>query len=552
MTSSRRQRFSALLLCLLLAILHTWPLATAPGTHSRNDNGDAQLNEWILSWVARQLPRAPARLFDANIFYPSRDTLAYSEPLIVPGVMAIPIRALGGSPVLAFNLVLIAGFALTAWAGWLLVREWTGSSAAGLLAGSVFAFNTHMLTRLAHVQGIHAWGLPLALRSADRLVVSARVRDAVLLAIWMAALAYTSGYLAVFGVVLVGVVLAARIGSWRARAGLVLSRFAIAAGVGAVAVLPLSFPYQRVASEQRMVRSIESVGDYSLTPKSFITSAGRLHYRLWSAEFFKEPIDPFFPGVAALVLSGIALLSVRRAMAGEDSAALRLRRQRMVMLVVLAAAGVVLSMGTRTPIYGVLYEWFPPLQGLRAAARFANLFLLSIAALAGFGLAALLRRVSAGRATWAAAAAIAVVNLEALRAPFPYTPFEGIPAIYDRVAELPGRVVLVEVPFYPPHAVFLNAYYVLNSTAHFRPLMNGYSGYLPESYRTYADQFRGFPDPHAVLAMRRAGATHVMVHADRFPDGPERGAQILEEAAASPQLERLAVGRDGVTLFRLR
>ena len=57
----RRLGGSAALLCLLLAIVHTWPLAADPGTHSRNDNGDAQLYEWILAWVAHQLPRAPAR-----------------------------------------------------------------------------------------------------------------------------------------------------------------------------------------------------------------------------------------------------------------------------------------------------------------------------------------------------------------------------------------------------------------------------------------------------------------------------------------------------------
>src|SRR4051794_10468102 len=35
-----------------LAIVHTWPLATAPGTLSRNDNGDYILHEWIMAWVA--------------------------------------------------------------------------------------------------------------------------------------------------------------------------------------------------------------------------------------------------------------------------------------------------------------------------------------------------------------------------------------------------------------------------------------------------------------------------------------------------------------------
>ena len=43
-------------------------------------------------------------------------------------------------------------------------------------------------------------------------------------------------------------------------------------------------------------------------------------------------------------------------------------------------------------------------------------------------------------------------------------------------------MVLAEVPFYPRQAIFENAEYVLNSTAHWRPLMNGYSGYTPATY----------------------------------------------------------------------
>src|SRR5437870_3493975 len=138
--------------CVLLTIVHTWPLATAPGTLSRNDNGDAQLNEWILAWVAHQLPRAPLHLFDANIFYPAKDALAFSEPLVVPGLLGAPFAWLGASPVLVFNLMMMAGYALTAFAGYALVYRWTGDGAAGMLAGSTFAFNTHTLTRLPHVQ----------------------------------------------------------------------------------------------------------------------------------------------------------------------------------------------------------------------------------------------------------------------------------------------------------------------------------------------------------------------------------------------------------------
>src|SRR5207249_966168 len=164
MLGSRRTMFvGAFGLCLLLAAAHTWPLVLHPSRYSRNDNADTELNEWILAWIEHQLPRNPAHLFEANIFYPAHDALAFSEPLIVPAVMGAPLAWIGASPVLVYNVILIVGFALTAFATCLLIEAWTRDLLAGLLAGSMFAFNTHTLTRLAHIQGIHIYGLPLAL-----------------------------------------------------------------------------------------------------------------------------------------------------------------------------------------------------------------------------------------------------------------------------------------------------------------------------------------------------------------------------------------------------
>jgi hypothetical protein len=128
-------------LCALLAVIHTWPLASAPGTLSRNDNGDTMLNEWTLAWVEHQLPRVPAHLFQGNIFYPAHDALAFSEPLIVPAILGGPVAWLGGSPVLVFNLMLMAGFALTTLSAYCLVVRWTGVVRRGCSPGTIFAFN---------------------------------------------------------------------------------------------------------------------------------------------------------------------------------------------------------------------------------------------------------------------------------------------------------------------------------------------------------------------------------------------------------------------------
>jgi hypothetical protein len=201
---------------------------------------------------------------------------------------------------------------------------------------------------------------------------------------------------------------------------------------------------------------------------------------------------------------------------------------------------------------------FPPVQGLRAAARFGNLFLLGLAILAGLGLASWRARLP-GQASslqlqprsrfWIAIALVSLVNLEALRAPFEYRDFNGIPGIYRLLADEPGPVVLAEQPFYPRSAVFENAPYVLASTAHWRPLMNGYSGYTPESYGRYADTFWYFPEERSITAMKDAGVTHVMVHPAAFGRG---GDQVIQRISTRSDMELLAVGPGGMRLYRLK
>lgn len=525
--------WKAALICLLLAVVHTWPLATAPQRLARHDNADVMLNEWIVAWVQHQLPRNPLTLFEANIFFPAHDTLAFSEPLIVPALIGAPARLLGGTPVLVHNLLVIVGLTLSALAAYALAYAWTADRLASLVAASGFAFNTHVLLRTTHLQALHAYGLPLAVLAADRLVLSRRTRDAVWLAIWLAVLAFTSLYLAMFGIVAVAVSVLVRYRDWIHQWRLALPRFVLAAALSSLFVLPLVVAYGRVATHQRMTRSLENVSEFSATVRAYLAPRGGY-----------SELDSFFPGIAVSIL---ALAAVMFAWSREPNGILS--KRRVAMLVAIGVAGFVLSLGTNTPVYAWLYRAFPPLTGIRVAARFAMLFLFAVAILAGIGASRVRRSRVFGR--WSAATVIAmilVVNAEATRAPFEYRTFDGIPNLYSVLEREPGRVVLVEQPFYPPEGIFENAEYVLNSTAHWRPLMNGYSGFIPQSYREYVKTFWFFPREHAIDAMRRAGVTHVIVHLQRF--GAD-AADVEDALQKSPYFERLAVGSRGLALYRL-
>ena len=201
----------------LLAILHTWPLAASPATSSRYDNSDAMLNEWTVAWVGHQIVSDPLHLFDANIFFPERNTLAYSEAMLVQGVLGAPLVWLGAPTLLVYNLVLLAGFTLTGWATCLVAARWTGSWAAGAAAGIVAAFNAHMLTRLPHLQALHVEFLPLALAALDTLLRDPKPRHALKLALWFVLQALTSIYLLVFSAFAMVAAAAARPRDWMGR-----------------------------------------------------------------------------------------------------------------------------------------------------------------------------------------------------------------------------------------------------------------------------------------------------------------------------------------------
>ena len=118
--------------------------------------------------------------------------------MIVQGLIAAPVRWLGGNPILAFNVAMFTGYVLTAFAFGLLARRWTGSWAAAFVAASAAGFNAHLFTRMAHLQAMHVEFVALVLYGLDQVFTRGRIRDAITLGVGFALQALTSIYLMVF------------------------------------------------------------------------------------------------------------------------------------------------------------------------------------------------------------------------------------------------------------------------------------------------------------------------------------------------------------------
>ena len=518
----------------LLAIAHTWPLAEAPSHWSRVD-GDGGMNTWTVSWVAHALLTNPAHLFDANIFHPHKLTLAYSEAMLVQSMFALPVIAAGGSAVLAYNVAMIAGFALTGWAFCLLLRRWTGSWAAGYAAGSLAAFNSYTLVNLTHQQYLHAGFYAVMLLAIDRLIVEPRYRDAGWLAIAFVLQGLASLYLMAFAMFTLIFLLLSRVREWITRTVPLLKTLAVTGIIALVLLWPYLSPYRRLQATMNQTRSVGDAESASWT--NYLSTGARLHDQRWSRQYGVTATSYMFPGFGALVLVIVAFSDQRQ------------RRDPRVQMCAAAAAGcVAVSFAPSWPVFPALHAAIPLFQVIRAVHRIAQVMLLMVAVLAGFGVSVLWHRWRGSR-LWpgAAVAIVLAINGEAMRAPIGFVWFDRVPKVYDVLAADPGAVI-VETPFPMPQQWFLNGLYMVNSTAHWRPMLNGYSSYLPGSYYADYEIMQKFPSPASLIALHERGVTHVVVHQAALNTGAPAGSYDPYESVASL---RLIARDDDVLIYRI-
>ena len=632
----------------LIAIAATWPLSRGLDRDIPWDLGDPVLVLWILAWDCEQLLRILggdvariATFFDANIFYPTPLTLAYSEHFMAQAIQILPVYAITGNPILAYNILFLSTWVLSGIGMYLLVRELTGNAVAGFVGGLLFAFAPYRVPQSGHLHVLSSQWMPFALYGLRRYFVTRRHFPLAGAAIALVLQCLSSGYYLLFFspfAVAFGVWEIASRRLWRDLR--MWGELAAAGAVVAVLVSPFLLPYAALRETARASRPIAEVELYSADVYSYATAFSA--QRVWGSilQMFRKPEGELFPGAVPtlLALIGLIAFAIRCATAptaapergwrkwlgwflaflavGHASgalAAIAFRRvtldaglfemritniNQMILRTVIAlglllvvspvarsrfalfvrergfwVVGIVLvmwvSLGPSPRAFGrplellstyqLLYDYVPAFDGLRVPARFAMLVALMLAVLAGFG-AQFVARFRGG--TTVLAVACVLFLLESTSVPFTlngmaplrdlvtpeariYPPDEASD-VYRALARQPEKSVLLELPLGQPDYDVRAVYY---STIHWRPLVNGYSGFFPPYYGLLTTALSEIPrHPEVSLdAIRSSGATHAIVHESAYPNGEGEATSAILRGAGAAQVFRQ--GSD--VLFRL-
>jgi hypothetical protein len=513
-----------------LTFLMAFPFSFSPGSRVLGDVPDAHMYLWTLAWDAHAFLNQPLHLFDANIYYPYANTLAYSENLIGSAFFAAPIIWLTGNIVLGTNVTALLTCLLCGTGAYLLARRLHLSPGAAFVCGVIFAFAPPRFIRMGQLHMTAVQWIPFSLAFLHTYFEQGRRRDLLIAVGFFSLQALTSGHGAAYLLiatlaVLVWQFLLGRPLAFRQR----LNDFGVA---GAYLIAPavwVMLPYRIAKSETGLQGGYLAGAIPNL--ESFLASPSRLHQVLrewWWGPFEREPDAYLFPGILVLVLAAIAVVgALRRA---------RLRDNHVAFYVAIGVVSTLMFVDWPFELWRYVY-WLPALNFIRMPSRFIILTILALAVLAGFGVERIATRLS-GPARATATAVIAVLLLvEYAALPFAGVPFAiNVPAIDRWLDSQPKPFVVAEFPAPDPRNTGALERHqtrsMFHATAHWQRTVHGYSSLRRPLHDQLYQELSSFPDQASLASLRELGVTYLVVHTSDYGDNWRTIEEQIAKATA--------------------
>ena len=528
-----------------LAILFTRPMITE-GSHSvYKAPGDPNFEAWTLAWDVHELGSNPSNLFNSNIFFPNHDTLAYSDSQVSTAVISWPLLAITDNPVQTANFMLIFNFFVAGIGMYLLAHHLTGNRAAALVAGIIFAFAPPRVAQMWHLQMTAVGWIPLCLLFLHKYSEEGKWRNAALAGLFLVVQTLATWYYGLILTIAVIVFLVVRlIMNWRGFTLRWTATLLIVFVVSAAVIMPFALPYLKIHSEDpRFVRSVSEVDQFSADVRDFaVASEPNLIWGSLTSGLRKTTMKrggaterSLFPGLLPILLGIIGAVALF--WKGKNRERFYVR-----FYVSLAVVSFILCLGTRLYFFGhstdipmpydLLYYLFPGFKVIRVPARFIVLIVLALAVLSAFTVKAIIKRISESRApTLAGLVALALIGLVVLDVMTAALPMYRVPTkkefapVYTWLKEQPGETPTVEIPMagYDPKTFKAGLQYERSwlpresmrtyySTLHWKSLLNGYSGYIPDSYYEAVKVTAGFPSLESLAWLKVKGIKYIIVH----------------------------------------
>lgn len=515
------------------------------------DKGDTLINLWTLSWGAHSLLTDPANYFNANIFYPERLTLAYSEHQYSTVLIFTPLFLIFRNQVIAYNLTFMLSFTLSGYFMYLLVRYITKNRIAGILSGLFFAFFPYRYHHLPRSQLLSTYWMPLSILYLFKLFEKPDLKRSLLFALFTSLSLLASFYLGFQFLFLLMIMAIFIFFTTRKEFVKKILYLVISILVICLIFLPFIVPYLEVSKQfPDFNRSIETTIGYSAEVSFFLQffKSNLLFGRILKNHLngALAPGAGFFPGFTILFLSFLGMVFIKRKAADFDQENIWINTSRFGFITVLFFSvlmmfGPVLK-GTSLPEiplpYYYFYKYFPGFKSMRVPSRFVISTMLSLSVLSGLGfnwLQDFIKKIKYKRAFISIPLLFCVLVLfENFNYPIDFEKInnkDNLPIPYQLISRSKSQ----EIIFDPTSARPLSNYY---SIYHFKNVLGGESGYISDFYSKLNSIISDAKNPESFDYLEGAGVTKIVLNMDYFhPRDAKRVENILSSKYLSSQIE---------------
>ena len=526
----------------LASVYVTYPLVLHL-TDSVTDLGDSLLITWILNWDIHALTKNVLKIFDANIYFPYSNSLAFSDTFFTAAFIAFIPTLLLREPAVAFNVTILFSFTTLGFFTYVLVRFITKHHMGGVISGTLVAFSTYTLDKTVHLQVLGIEWIPLCLFFFLLYVKNRKFRfffatcGMFILQVFNS---FLPGYFLLLCFLFLIVCLRINLKSYFWHKQIILSLC-----ITIIAIIIVASPYIVVSHTYKYVRDIRDAIHFANRPEYFFYAFGKTRLDTFlKTTFYRTPQALVYNGYLGMMLIVAGSLSIWRFIFNcrkKDHIALS--------FLLIAVSSFVISLGPafqwgghviKSPFiiplpYAVLYYVIPGMQGFRNSARWEMLTVFALSVFVGIIATEVLRgRSSLLKFLVTVGIYLGVLGEYSFPAHLQTIPtFSQFPPVYAYISSHKYEA-MIELPIYnwnmAPYAnkEFMRMYY---STRHFFPMVNGASGFSPPQWqKTVINIAETFPDTKTISWMKKNNIRYIILHEDDYSemeDGKKHGMPFI-------------------------
>lgn len=547
-----RHNYFVFLMGIFIIVIFMFPLLRNISSYY-NEFGDLPLCGWILWYVQDSIKTG--RIFDRNAFFNSNqfyglsDSLAFSESMVVPGIIFSIIYWTFNNLIASVNIYVFLTFIFSYITSYLTIKYFVKNTLSSVVGALVYTINPLVLYHFGHVQLFNRFFIPLLFLYGYKFITSPNRESAFKFGLVFTLNALSAVYFEAMSIVLIPIFFVPYIlfnflkKNWVYFVNLFKSSLVFLLFIPFI--IYFNLPYLLFSQNEGVVRTLDDNVHFSARVIDYFTFPVNNLFKRDAFPINRQPQEPsggfnysehtlFLGFVGMFLFSFFLIWGLKKCFRKNQNKLLFMSLGLVLIICFILTFGPffcgwnnnVCNFGVKLPFY-YLYKIFL-FKSIRVPTRFQFYFYVPFTILISYGYLILSSKIK--KTSMRVFVFLVVIVLIFVENYNPVNRFDGKAEDYLDIGfykslNLKDKVVL----HLPVKNSYTNSYYLTLATISNERLVNGYSGYYPNDWFSLMKYYDDFQNIVNVTDYKAFGINNILIHKSYLSDEDENTLSSLRD-----------------------